>query len=74
MCSSSLVKRLVILGNASVTEGIATVVINDLQCGVTYNITAEGMLNKTLVGFRSSHDPINPGPCPTTSSEKLYKL
>ena len=61
--------HLVILGNASVTEGIAAVVMNNLQCGVTYNIKAEGILNETLVGSRLSHGIINPGPCPMTSSE-----
>ena len=48
---------------------MATVVINDLQCGVTYNITAEGMLNETLVGSRSSHGSIAPRPCPMILSE-----
>ena len=62
------------LGNSTITEGIATVVINDLQCGVTYNITAEGMLNETLVGSRSSHGSIAPRPCPMISSEYMYKL
>ena len=57
------------LGIAPITEGMATVTINDLQCGVTYNITAEGMLNETLVGSRSSHGNIAPRPCPMTSSE-----
>ena len=48
---------------------MATVVISDLQCGVTYNITAEGMLNETLVGSRSSHGSIAPRPCPMILSE-----
>ena len=55
---------------------MATVVINDLQCGVTYNIIAEGMLNETLVGSRSSHGSIAPRPCPVISSERetlVYK-
>ena len=56
------------LGIAPITEGMATVTINNLQCGVTYNITAEGMLNETL-GSRSSHGNIAPRPCPMTSSE-----
>ena len=60
---------LVILGNASITEGMATVTISDLQCGVTYNITAEGVLNETLVGSRSSHGSITPMPCSMISSE-----
>ena len=58
--------QLNILGIASITEGIATVTINDLQCGVTYNITAEGMLNEIFVGSESSHGSV---PCPMTSSE-----
>ena len=66
MCGSSMVKhQIAILGVAAMTEGMATVVINDLQCGVTYNITAEGVLNETLVGSRSSHGSIAPRPCPS---------
>ena len=61
--------QIVILGNASVTKGMAIVTINDLQCGVTYNITAEGMLNETLVGPGSSHGSVTSGPCPLPSSE-----
>ena len=61
--------QLNILGIAPITEGMATVTISDLQCGVTYNITAEGMLDETLVGSESSHGSVTPGPCPMTSSE-----
>ena len=50
---------------------MATVTISDLKCGVTYNITAEGMLNETLVGSRSSHGSIFPRPCPITFSEYI---
>ena len=57
------------LGIAPITEGMAIVTINNLQCGVTYNITAEGMLNETLVGPGSSHGSVTSGPCPMTSSE-----
>ena len=64
-------KTLIFLGNASITEGMATVAINDLQCGLTYNITAEGMLDETLVGSRSTHGSIAPRPCPMTSSEYI---
>ena len=72
-----VIHQLVILGVAAITEGMATVVINDLQCGVIYNIIAEGMLNETLVGSRSSHGSIAPRPCPMISSECetfIYKL
>ena len=53
---------------------MATVTINDLQCGVTYNITAEGALNGKLVGPRSPHGKIaaGPCPCPVTASECTY--
>ena len=72
MCASSMVKyQIVILGNATITKGRATVTFINLQCEVTYNITAEGMLNETLVGSRSSHDSVNPGPCPMASSEYI---
>ena len=51
---------------------MATVTINDLQCGVTYNITAEGALNGTLVGPKSPHGNVTAGPCPVTASERRY--
>ena len=57
------------LGNAPITEGMATITINDLQCGVAYNIAAQGMLDETLVGSRSTHGSIVPRSCPMTSSE-----
>ena len=43
---------------------MATVTVNGLECGVTYNITAGGTLNGELVGPRSSHGSITAGPCP----------
>ena len=61
------IHQIVILGNASITERMATVTISDLQCGVTYNITAEGILNERPVGPGSSHGNITSGPCPMPS-------
>ena len=49
---------------------MATVTINDLQCGVMYNITAEGALNGTLVGPGSSHGNVTAGPCPVILSSE----
>ena len=57
-----------ISGTAAITNRMATVTINDLQCGVTYNITAEGTLNGTLVGPKLSHGNIAAGPCPVIAS------
>ena len=54
-----------IAGIAPVTDGIATVAISNLQCGVTYNITAEGMSNEILLAPRSSHGNVSVGPCPS---------
>ena len=45
-------------GIASVTNGMATVTIYGLECGVTYTITAGGTLNGSLIGPRSSHGTI----------------
>ena len=56
-------------GNASVTNGVATVPMSDLQCGVTYALIAEGMLNGMFVGPASSHGNITTGPCPVMTSE-----
>ena len=62
-------------GNASITIGMATVTIDGLACGVTYNILAAGMLNGVLVGPRSSHGTITAGPCsqlaPTNSTSPI---
>ena len=51
---------------------MATVTISGLQCGVTYNIIAEGVLYGTLVGPGSSHGSITTGPCPVIASECAY--
>ena len=56
-------------GNASVTNGMATVAFSGLQCGVTYALIAEGMSNGILVGPASSHGKITTGPCPVMTSE-----
>ena len=47
---------------------MATVIINNLQCGVTYDITAEGALNGTLVEPKSPHGNVAAGPCPVIAS------
>ena len=57
-----------ISGIAAINNGMATVTINDLQCRVIYNITAEGALNGTLVGPKSPHGNIAAGPCPVIAS------
>ena len=51
-------------GSATITNGMATVTVDGLECEVTYNITAGGTLNGALVGPRSSHGTITSGPCP----------
>ena len=63
--------NLYILGNASVTNGMAIVAISNLQCGVTYALIAEGMSNGTFVGPASSHGDITTGPCPVMTSEYI---
>ena len=50
---------LCISGNAPITTGIATVTVNELECGISYTIIAGGILNGDLVGPRSSHGSIN---------------
>ena len=52
------------LGNALITNGMATVTIDGLACGMTYTIIAGGTLDGDLVGPRSSHGTITAGPCP----------
>ena len=57
---------------AAITNRMATVIISDLQCGVLYNITAEGALNGTLVGPKSPHGNVTAGPCPVIASTYVY--
>ena len=52
------------IGMAAITNGMATVTIDGLECEVTYTITAGGTLNGILVGPRSSHGNITSGSCP----------
>ena len=42
-----------ISGIAPITDGMATVIINGLECGTSYAIIAGGTLNGELVGPRS---------------------
>ena len=58
---------LLTIGNAPIVNGLATVVVDGLNCKVVYDITAGGILNGTLVGPRSSHRTITAGPCPINS-------
>ena len=46
------------LGIASITNGMATVTIYGLECGVTYTTTAGGALNGSLIGPRSFHGTV----------------
>ena len=48
-------------------NGLATVVVDGLNCKTVYNILAGGILNKTLIGPRSSHGIITAGPCAINS-------
>ena len=58
-------------GTAPIANGMATVTVNGLECGVTYTIIAGGILNEDLVGPSSSHENINMGPCPLASNGLL---
>ena len=52
------------VGTAPITNGMATVTVNGLECGVTYTITVGGTLNGDLVGPRSFHENVTAGLCP----------
>ena len=64
MCTSYNLAYVLHLGNALITNGMATVTIDELACGVTYTIIAGGTLDGDLVGPKSSHGTITAGPCP----------
>ena len=59
-----LCKLLLLSGNATVSNGMATVIISELECAVTYTIISGGTLNGTLVGPRSSHGTTTMPACP----------
>ena len=54
-----------------ITNGMAVVTIDGLECEVTYDIIAGGKLNGALVGPKSSHRNITAGPCPLSSSSTV---
>ena len=51
-------------GMATITNGMATMTVDELECEVTYDISARGTLNGALVGPRSFHGTVTSGPCP----------
>ena len=60
---------LFILGTAPITNGLATVTLNGLACGVTYTIIAGGTLNGDLVGPRLSLGNITTASCALASTQ-----
>ena len=67
------VHNVIIPGRAPIIYEMAIVTVNSLHCGVTYNITAQGMYNnRTLVGPGSSYGAITTGVCPLTTSKDTY--
>ena len=58
-----LIKYCIYAGIGLITNGMATVRINGLPCGVVNTITAGGILNGSLVGPNSLFGTIA-GPCP----------
>ena len=55
-----------VLGNGSVANGMSTVTVSGLQCGVIYALVVEGISNGIFVGPASSHGNISTGPCPVS--------
>jgi len=55
-------------GAAPISNGVAAVTVNGLECEVTYTITAGGTLNGRSVGPRSSYGTVTAGSCPAMSS------
>ena len=49
---------LLLSGTAPITNRVAMVKVNELECGVRYTIVAGGTLNGDLVGPRSSYGAI----------------
>ena len=60
-----------ISGSSPITNGMATVTVDGLECGVTYTIIAGGTLNGDLVGPESSHGTVTTGPCPSNITGNL---
>ena len=61
-------------GNALITNGLATVIINGLQCGVTYTIIAGGTLNGDLVGPSRYHGNFPTCACPNNMMSEFHTI
>ena len=59
-------------GNASISNGIAVVILNGLECDVIYTVITKGVINdRTVEGSRLSNRTIVTGTCPVSIKGKL---
>ena len=59
------------LDTAPITNGLATVIINGLECGVTYTIIAGGARNEELLGPSRLHGNFSTCACPINMMSKF---
>ena len=60
-------------GNASIFNGMATVMVDGLECNVAYTIRVEATFNGYLLGPRPSYKTITTDPCPVNNIEEEDK-
>ena len=63
MCIHIYMFVIILSGKAPVTNGMATVTVDELECNATYTIQAGGKFNGSSLGPRSSHGSITTDIC-----------
>ena len=58
-------------GNATITNGIAVVIVNRLECEAMYTVVTNGVISDRIVeGSRLSNRTIATGACPVSVKSK----
>ena len=63
---------LIYVGTAPIVNEMAAVIVNELECEVTYTTMVVGTLDGDLVGPRLSYETVTTGTCPVSRVGKLY--
>ena len=66
------ISSVVNLGSAPIINEMATVIVNELECEVTYTTMVVGTLDGDLVGPRLSYEAVTTGTCPVNVMGEFY--
>ena len=66
------ISSVVNLGSAPIINEMATVIVNELECEVTYTTMVVGTLDGDLVGPRLSYETVTTGTCPVRIVGEFY--